>query len=222
MHHDGRMDEMVLLRHGETEWSRSGRHTGLTDVPLTAHGEEQARALAPLIKERPFDQVGAAEVAGAVGVTKGLVFHYFASNRELQVAIARAAAAELLAELETDPALSNAERLAVGLDRFIAYIERNPESYVAVARGAGANEQLLDVYERCRRDIVQLILDALGQADPSPALRIGLRGWNAMVEEAVLNWLDQGRPIPREELIDLLQRAGVGLLEVVMPAEERG
>jgi probable phosphoglycerate mutase len=45
------MDEMLLLRHGETEWSRTGRHTGRTDVPLTARGEEQARALAPLVKE---------------------------------------------------------------------------------------------------------------------------------------------------------------------------
>ncbi|HUR09110.1 MAG TPA: histidine phosphatase family protein [Nonomuraea sp.] len=51
------MDEMVLLRHGATEWSTVGKHTGRTDVPLTPGGEEQARALAPLVKEVPFDLV---------------------------------------------------------------------------------------------------------------------------------------------------------------------
>lgn len=46
-----------ILRHGETEWSRSGQHTGLTDIPLTERGEDQARAAAPKLADVHFDLV---------------------------------------------------------------------------------------------------------------------------------------------------------------------
>ncbi len=49
--------ELVIVRHGETEWSRSGQHTGRTDLPLLEEGREGARRLAPLLAEQQFSLV---------------------------------------------------------------------------------------------------------------------------------------------------------------------
>ena len=46
--------EVVLVRHGETEWSRGGKHTGRTDVPLTARGRQQAKAVGEAVRDREF------------------------------------------------------------------------------------------------------------------------------------------------------------------------
>jgi broad specificity phosphatase PhoE len=46
------MGEVVVIRHGQTEWSRSGQHTGVTDLPLLPDGEEDGRRLRPVLAER--------------------------------------------------------------------------------------------------------------------------------------------------------------------------
>jgi len=48
---------VYLIRHGETAWSLSGQHTGRTDLALTAHGQDQARALAPALAGIDFTYV---------------------------------------------------------------------------------------------------------------------------------------------------------------------
>jgi broad specificity phosphatase PhoE len=47
-------DEVWLVRHAETEWSRAGRHTGRTDIPLTDRGREVARALRARLEGHAF------------------------------------------------------------------------------------------------------------------------------------------------------------------------
>ncbi|MEZ0093244.1 histidine phosphatase family protein [Streptacidiphilus sp. EB129] len=47
------MGDVILVRHGATEWSEAGRHTSYTDMPLVARGEEQARALSGMLAEHP-------------------------------------------------------------------------------------------------------------------------------------------------------------------------
>ena len=58
--------QLVLVRHGETEWSRDKKHTGRTDLPLTANGEDEARAVAPLLTGYDFARVLASPLSRAL------------------------------------------------------------------------------------------------------------------------------------------------------------
>lgn len=70
---------VVLVRHGETEWSRSGRHTSVTDVALTEAGRAQALRVGAALGGRPFAQVlcsprrRARETAGLAGYPDPLI-----------------------------------------------------------------------------------------------------------------------------------------------------
>ena len=65
------MGDLILLRHGETEWSLAGKHTGRTDVPLTPRGEAAASALALLLAKRHIVAAFTSPAQRAV-VTAGL------------------------------------------------------------------------------------------------------------------------------------------------------
>jgi len=164
-----------------------------------------------LVKTMRFDEVTAEVVARASGVSKGLVFHYFPSTADLQVAILRAAAAELLAEIDVGADLPPDERLRMGLDAFVRYIEQQPASYQAVARRAWSDQRLLAVFEDTRAAVVDIIAAALGLSELPPGLRLVFRGWIAMVEECVLHWLDD-KPVPREDLLEFLRGAALTML----------
>jgi broad specificity phosphatase PhoE len=76
--HDADMGELILVRHGETAWSKTGQHAGRTDVPLSEVGVAAGRALAPALARRDLVAVFSsplsramrtAELVGLAGVT---------------------------------------------------------------------------------------------------------------------------------------------------------
>ena len=77
-----RSGELVLVRHGETEWSRTGKHTGRTDVPLTEEGRRQAELLAVSLAGRRFDRVLTSPLSRAAETCRLAGFEQVAETRE--------------------------------------------------------------------------------------------------------------------------------------------
>jgi AcrR family transcriptional regulator len=129
------------------------------------------------------------------------VYYYFPTHRDLQVAVVRAAADELLAALASVPAATPVEELTAGIRRGIDHIERQPQVYLTLNRAAAFSPQLTEVFDYARSGVVALLAAGLGMGEPTPSQRLCLRAWLALVEEAILHWIRAGRPVPREELV---------------------
>ncbi len=77
------MGDIVLVRHGQTEWSATGRHTSHTDLDLTAEGERQAQALAKSLADRAFTAVFASPRRRALRTAELAGLHLTAVDGEL-------------------------------------------------------------------------------------------------------------------------------------------
>jgi AcrR family transcriptional regulator len=165
-----------------------------------------------MFSERPFDDVSIDDIAAAAGISKGLLYHYFPSKRDFYVAVVRHSADEMQAITETDPDLEPIERLADGLDRYLEYVATHARGFATVLRaGIGSDPEVAAIVEGVRAAMARRILDDVASDhEPSPGIRIAVRGWVGFAEAASLEWLERGRELTRDELRELLIRALTG------------
>lgn len=173
--------------------------------------------------ERTYDDVSVDDIARAAGISKGLLYHYFPTKRDLYLAGLKATAAELIASttIAAAPALPPLERMRAGLDAYLDHVSRHARPFVALMRGGiGSDPEVVGVIENVRATYVQRFLD---NADGTPLggllltnlplVRIAVRGWVGFVEAASLEWL-QRKDVERTTLRDLLIDALLATLKI--------
>ena len=166
-----------------------------------------------LLPTTPVQELTIDEVARRAGISRSLLFHYFASKREYYTAVTRAAADFMLQHLLPPPGTSPEEQVSGMLDRYVGWVETFPESHLAFVRGAGGGDPWVsEVYEETRGRLVEVALTALGLPDDLRRRQLVL-AWFAFTEDLVGSWADEpttSRPallaLLREVLDDIVGR----------------
>jgi broad specificity phosphatase PhoE len=130
------MTQLFIVRHGETEWSRSGQHTSVTDLPLTEKGEQQARGLLGHLDPADFQLVlssprrralHTAELAGFTGehapeVDEDLVEWFYGEYEGRTSVQIRESDHDWTVWTHPTPGGETAEQVSERLDRVVAKV----------------------------------------------------------------------------------------------------
>lgn len=155
------------------------------------------------MREHPLDALSPDAVAAGAGVSKPLVFHYFPTVGDLQLAVFDKVADSLVERLAQTSDVALPDRLRAGIEAFIDAADKHAEMYLHVMRGGATDEKLRRAMHDTRDRLARLIGAWVGVDSPPPALLVVLRGHLGLIEEAVLEWLPH-RPVPREALVAFL------------------
>lgn len=173
---------------------------------------ELMEACLHLIGARPWDEVSMAEVAAAAGVSKPLLYHYFATKSDLYLAAIRSAADELSEATRPDPALATGPRMLEALGAHLDWIDEHALAYRAILQGGISSDRHVQaIVEHSRAAVVDRMAEAFELAPLAPGQRIALRGWVGFLESACLDWL-VARDITKQHLARLLAASVAGAL----------
>jgi AcrR family transcriptional regulator len=165
---------------------------------------------AELFTSHPYDELSMSKIAAEVGISKGLLYHYFPSKQAFFEETLSTWAEQLRERTEPDPDLPPVEQLQASLDGFLSMVEENAVAYRNLMQSATVPE-IRGLIEEVRQQTAQRILDGLYSGEAPAKARIAVSGWLWFMDGACLNWIEH-RDVERGELRDLLLGVLMGAL----------
>ncbi|MDB4958806.1 MAG: hypothetical protein JWO36_6375 [Myxococcales bacterium] len=171
--------------------------------------------------DRSYDEVSIDDLAREAKISKGLLYHYFPTKRDLYVAGLTEIANELVERVTTVPQnLTPAERVRAGLDAYLDHIWQHSRAFVSLMRGGiGSDPEVAQVIEGTRKRLFDNFLDDTAFAPllvKDLKFQTAIRGWIGFVEGASLDWCAKPQ-LDRAALRDLLSQVLFAILQVVVP-----
>jgi AcrR family transcriptional regulator len=171
---------------------------------------------------RAYDDVSIDDLARIANISKGLLYHYFPTKRDLYVAGLREIADELVeAVMRVPEDLAPLERVRTSVGAYLDHIARHSRAFVALMRGGiGSDPEVAAVIESVRTRLFEKFLVGSPFANLPPGdarFETAVRGWIGFVEAASIDWCANPR-LSSQELRELLAQVLFEIMRVVAPA----
>ena len=169
-----------------------------------------------IFAEHTYDEVSIDDLAKAAGISKGLLYHYFPTKRDLYLAGLRQIAGDMLAETDVSSLdIAPIDRIRHGIDAYLGFVKQRARAYVSLMRGGiGSDPDVQQIVEDVRETLIERFFTGTGSplADTAaerrtPIARATLRGYIGFAEAASLDWLthdDLTQTEVRDLLVDML------------------
>ncbi|MGN6161749.1 MAG: TetR/AcrR family transcriptional regulator [Marmoricola sp.] len=172
-----------------------------------------------MLATRALEDLSIDALSDEAGISRGLLYHYFANKTEFHVAVVKKLAGDLYQitapTSDDDPIV----QLRLSLDAYVSYVVANHGSYLALVRAVSSgNAEMIQIYRDARAALIERLferapaLDLEGIVDTPAAARLVAHSWAVFVEDLVLAWIADDSGLSRDALLDKLTGVLVFLL----------